>query len=53
MTEEQRVISQHMKDIGKRGGMSRSDDKRAAARENQKKAVAARKQARLGGQSNG
>jgi hypothetical protein len=41
-------VKQALKEMGARGGRSRSDAKREAARANQKKAVEARKQARLG-----
>ena len=40
--------SDDMRQIGIKGGQSRSEAKRAAARENQKKAVEARKRKRLG-----
>jgi hypothetical protein len=50
MAEEfRRVIdSKFMKEIGTKGGRSRSDAKREAARTNQKKAMEAKKRARLG-----
>lgn len=46
---EDPAFKQHMRDIAKRGGQSRSDAKRAAVRDNQRKAVEALRIKRLRG----
>lgn len=50
---EKVLTTDTMKELGRKGGASRSEAKRAASRANQKKAVEARRVARLGTQSNG